>query len=241
MALVTLTQTSSGSAFKIDDSDIIKFYSRGIQTVIEYVAGENGIRKVMDVDESTTTLEGSSTKIITTSIDGLYLFLNAEKVLAVNEINSLAVITYDDAGSEPETLKLDVTEAVFLASMPSEAPAGYKIYAAFLNQTSTNAPTATILENTLGGDIVWTYNSVGQYVGTLVGAFTTNRTVCIPPTNWGTGNDDGITSSLVFGMGVNSEDSVYVNAGQADAAGKMAWKNGIMYTGYSYIEIRVYD
>ncbi|MEW5675497.1 hypothetical protein ABGT15_04225 [Flavobacterium enshiense] len=47
----------------------------------------------------------------------------------------------------------------------------YKSYVAVINQSGTSAPTATIMENTLGGNITWTYNGVGYYEGTLSGAF----------------------------------------------------------------------
>jgi len=40
-------------------------------------------------------------------------------------------------------------------------------YVALLTQTSTGAPTATVLENTLGATISYSYNSVGNYTGTL--------------------------------------------------------------------------
>lgn len=50
-----------------------------------------------------------------------------------------------------------------------------KVYKALLTQTGTNAPVATVLENTLGGSIVWSYISVGEYLGTLNGAFTDNK------------------------------------------------------------------
>jgi hypothetical protein len=55
----------------------------------------------------------------------------------------------------------------------------YKIYTALLNQALTLPPTAIVLENTLSGNIVWTYNTAGFYVGTLIGAFTANKTACI--------------------------------------------------------------
>lgn len=48
---------------------------------------------------------------------------------------------------------------------------GVKVYRALLTQTGTDAPVATVLENSLGGAIVWSYDSVGTYFGTLVGAF----------------------------------------------------------------------
>lgn len=47
----------------------------------------------------------------------------------------------------------------------------YKVYTALLTQTGTTAPVATVLENTLGGTLVWSRNDAGDYLGTLNGAF----------------------------------------------------------------------
>jgi hypothetical protein len=52
----------------------------------------------------------------------------------------------------------------------------YKVYTALLSQSGTNAPIATVLENTLGGTVVWSRNSNGVYFGTLSGAFTVDKT-----------------------------------------------------------------
>ncbi len=52
----------------------------------------------------------------------------------------------------------------------------YKVYTALLTQSGTDAPVATVLENTLGGTLVWTRDTTGQYTGTLNGAFTENKT-----------------------------------------------------------------
>lgn len=52
----------------------------------------------------------------------------------------------------------------------------YARYVALLSQTGTDAPVATVLENTLEGAIVWSYSNVGSYIGTLAGAFTENKT-----------------------------------------------------------------
>lgn len=48
---------------------------------------------------------------------------------------------------------------------------GYKEYVAILSQTGTNAPTATVIYNSLGGTLTLGYNSVGLYTATLTGAF----------------------------------------------------------------------
>ena len=62
----------------------------------------------------------------------------------------------------------------------------YKVYTALLTQTGTNAPTATVLENTLGGTVVWSRNNVGVYLATLNGSFIANKTVVfVTPANSG--------------------------------------------------------
>jgi len=52
----------------------------------------------------------------------------------------------------------------------------YKVYTALLTQSGTNAPVATVLQNTLSGTITWSYSSVGTYQATLVGAFPSSKT-----------------------------------------------------------------
>lgn len=51
----------------------------------------------------------------------------------------------------------------------------YKKYIALISQTSTNAPNANELENTIG-PIVWTRISTGVYEGTLTGGFSVGKT-----------------------------------------------------------------
>lgn len=61
----------------------------------------------------------------------------------------------------------------------------YKIYVALISQSGQVDPTIdAILENTIG-NIVWTRNSKGEYVGTLNGAFTTNKVICFAGVNNG--------------------------------------------------------
>jgi hypothetical protein len=60
---------------------------------------------------------------------------------------------------------------------PSNIGGGYLKYVALLSQTGTGAPTAVVLENTLGGTVVWTRSDVGDYRATLSGVFTENKTV----------------------------------------------------------------
>lgn len=52
----------------------------------------------------------------------------------------------------------------------------YKEYIARLSQSGTNAPTATVIKNTIG-TITWSYTALGAYTATSNYLFTTNKTV----------------------------------------------------------------
>jgi len=58
---------------------------------------------------------------------------------------------------------------------------GIKRYFALLTQVGTANPTATVLENSLGGTVVWTRDEGGIYFGTLAGVFTSAKTWTSPP------------------------------------------------------------
>ena len=51
------------------------------------------------------------------------------------------------------------------------------VYRAILNQSGTSAPVATVLENTLGGTVIWARTNVGAYEGQLAGSFPVNGTI----------------------------------------------------------------
>jgi len=63
-----------------------------------------------------------------------------------------------------------------LSSGVLSATPTYKVYTATITQTGTSAPVATVLENTLGGTVVWSRVGSNNYVATLSGAFTTGKT-----------------------------------------------------------------
>jgi hypothetical protein len=71
----------------------------------------------------------------------------------------------------------------------SSAPAGnvaVKAYRALVTQSSGTAPTATVLENSLGAAVVWARSSTGTYTATLAGAFTSAKTFIMQPGETGT-------------------------------------------------------
>lgn len=102
---------------------------------------------------------------------------------------------------------------------------GYKTYVALLSQTGTNAPIVTVLENTLGGTIVWSRSSAGVYHGTLTGAFIVGKT---------TMNASVTTSSSLIASGTTL-DIAAINTQKADT---LVSTDGQLAN--AMIEIRVY-
>jgi hypothetical protein len=60
-------------------------------------------------------------------------------------------------------LSADTFSATTLYVDGSQITKPYKVYTALLTQTGTSAPVATVLENTLGEEIIWVRNDVGDY------------------------------------------------------------------------------
>lgn len=70
-----------------------------------------------------------------------------------------------------ETLQTDVEE---LQNNPIDSRP-YKVYTALLTQSGTDAPIATVLENTLGVTPTYGYSSVGEYTLISAGFFTEEK------------------------------------------------------------------
>jgi hypothetical protein len=105
----------------------------------------------------------------------------------------------------------------------------YKVYTALMSQTGTNAPTATILENTIGA-IVWTRVSAGVYRATLADTFLIDK-LFIPCPN------GGFDSSVNTGGGGTS----YKLARNNDAIIQLTTSSADDVLNYTPIEIRVYN
>lgn len=78
----------------------------------------------------------------------------------------------DSEGNEVAVFTKDITGTT------TGKVGGVKRYVALLTQTSTDAPVATVLENTLGGTVVWSRGQAGVFTATLAGAFPATTTFC---------------------------------------------------------------
>lgn len=146
---------------------------------------------------ATIKLKDESTK--TFSIDGVCytkgdyrLQYNAKKEVliipkAVANISNLSGLPFknptawtyfvdlnDDPYGSFEEFSLAISDAINFNT--GEATPQYKVYTALLTQSGTSAPTAIVLENTLGVDVSFTYFLAGNYFINATGAFTGNKT-----------------------------------------------------------------
>lgn len=101
-------------------------------------------------------------------------------------------------------------------------------YEALLTQSGTSAPVVTVLENSFGGTIVWTYVSAGRYRATLTGAFTSGKTAII------------LSPNFILGGGSHTLNHEWQNTNSVDiyCLSNSTLTNSMMTN--SYIEFRVY-
>jgi hypothetical protein len=88
-------------------------------------------------------------------------------------------LVYDESTN---SLRIDTTKIAtrYYSGSLTGGGASYLVYTAIINQTGSSAPVANVLENTLGGTVVWSRNTAGDYACTLSGAFTSGKTTIHP-------------------------------------------------------------
>lgn len=107
-----------------------------------------------------------------------------------------------------------------------------KVYRATLTQSGTDAPVATVLENSIGA-IVWTRYSDGTYVGTLTNAFpSAAKTYCMASQPYGDG-------TLPFSAILRRTTSATVRLSLWDIVNQTTYDD-ILLSSPVAIEIRVY-
>lgn len=107
--------------------------------------------------------------------------------------------------------------------------ASYLVYVALLSQSGTDAPVAAVLENTLGGTVVWSRDDVGSYIGTLTGVFTEGKTWASANASW--------DSAVKYGnISRSTDDTVHLYTSNDDSGGSVESDDFSKMS----VEIRVY-
>jgi hypothetical protein len=131
----------------------------------------------------------------------------------VNEVtlfNSSGTLAFKDESGE-------VFRLIKQSDLDAIEAAKPKVYRALLTQNgSEDAPVAIVLENTLGGNLVWTRTGMGLYIGTLTGAFTANKTFLSPSASQAVGIAMGSEWFFYFARANVDTLQINVNNGEPD-------------------------
>jgi hypothetical protein len=114
----------------------------------------------------------------------------------------------------------------------------YKVYTALLTQTGTDAPVATVLENTLGGDVNFTRTDVGNYLITSNELFTIGKTIVQ--------HQFGAGATYIMSVDANYDNSeLYMETNvfrSLSTPPDFEYTDNLLNGGaYTHIEIRVYN
>ena len=116
----------------------------------------------------------------------------------------MAIITRTGKGSR---LTVGEMDANMLRARP------YTVYTALVAQSASAAPTATVIENTLGTTPAWQYGSAGTYHLVSAGTFTTNKTfisATAPSASYSLGATRVNADSCSFYWTANTQQNVFV-------------------------------
>jgi len=94
-----------------------------------------------------------------------------------------------------------------------QGPAGelpYKIYTALLTQVDDAAPTAIVLENTLGFTPIYSRDAAGEYFLTYAGGFIIDKTFCL--INGVVTGSDGSSFSTLGHEDIPSNDRLIIES-----------------------------
>ncbi len=117
---------------------------------------------------------------------------------------------------------IDTTNSLITSTTPA-----YKVYTAKITTNGSAAPTATIMQNTLGFTPVYINDTGGEYRITSTAGFTINKTAFFIT--------NASSSNNVLLLAYNSASELYVYGGPSDGSGDLAALDGAI------IEIRVYN
>jgi hypothetical protein len=140
-------------------------------------------------------------------------------------------------GNKDNSMETNIIEDVsYLVEKANNTPSpAYKVYTALLTQSGTDAPVATVLENTLGGDVVWTRDNIGQFIVTSNNLFTAYKTaVFITPTSASSGYP-----VFAFDTDPPNEDNLYIYSYGAPSGAPDNYEDGKLNK--TTVEIRVYN
>lgn len=151
---ISISGYSTGSTVGLQEvTNVGKETTNGIGVQSLIMSGSDVYRNLVNDEIGLTTYRYNGSRIGQPFSFGFANFNSCEFFLNENES---AIINVPSTGAGRKTL----------AYVEDVRP--YKVYTALLTQTGTAAPVATVLENTLGVNIIWIRSGIGAYRAVLL-------------------------------------------------------------------------
>jgi len=209
--------------YNANNNQLTKVELISIDTEIDLVSFQTGIGNPIG---DTITAVGTNSMLRTMTMNNNVIMPGAD-AMVFGRGNTVTAGTRGVLIGDGQVLENDgmvVSNLTVTGSINGEVVVNSVKYIATISQAGTAAPTVTVLENSIG-DIVWTRTAVGDYLGTLTGAFPDqDRTYLMI----------GQSQSDRFSLNYIDADSVSIIT--LDSAGV----NQDALLGYTTIEIRTY-
>lgn len=159
------------------------------------------------------------------------------KKILINQTGDNPTKFLTNPASTPTSIHTDtnqlagVTKAELDAAIADVRP--YKVYTALLTQTGTDAPVATVLENTLGGTPIWTRGLAGEYNCTLNGVFVQEKTLVFVSNVF-----PSLADAVIIKASTDSTDNFITLSARDLTDSEMEMEADL---GSVFLEIRVYN
>lgn len=131
----------------------------------------NEVNKVIEI-LSTEINDNSTPYFIKENETIIIKYTDTEEQFSIKDISSKTIFN----NSSETLIIIRDTDLIPLGGSGSSYTPPYKVYTALLTQSGTNAPVATVLENTLGFTPIWQRDSPGNYYISNAGQFPINKT-----------------------------------------------------------------
>lgn len=161
--------------------------------------------KIYDLGEVTTSIQDLlDNSTITITNDRLVILRFTDLDLSVKQgfLNLNNYTEGDKYGLGQNILESDL---IYFSSGGSGDSRPYKVYTALLTQSGTNAPVATVLENTLNGNVTFSFISTGIYEITIPVQVNYNKVFILCPSSFRNKNA-GVFSDVLIDLPITTNN-----------------------------------
>ena len=114
MSKLILRRNSDGGQVTLEGDLVLKAFTAGGVTNVQYLSDSDGYKKIVKVSDSLANVGGMSGVLVSATMsDGTTVWVNKDRVTGVSEKSSLATLIFDGSGASNEGIKLNTAPAAW--------------------------------------------------------------------------------------------------------------------------------